>query len=121
MMNWVMPMPQDPNLASKPAQVNNLANIHYPFTNTSDNLNVENKKSSSYINKKKTNSKSKIVKVGAKEVGNDDSQENALSPVLQIEEALDNLVEGFDSSIGKKNSTQIESSNMNISRNCTSS
>ena len=99
MMNWVMPMPQDPNLASKPAQVNNL---HYPFTNTSDNLNVENKKSSSYINKKKTNSKSKIVKVGAKEVGNDDSQENALSPVLQIEEALDNLVEGFDSSKGKK-------------------
>ena len=42
------------------------------------------------------------MKVGAKEVGNDDSQENALSPVLQIEEALDNLVEGFDSSIGKK-------------------
>ena len=121
MMNWVMPMPQDPNLASKPAQVNNLTNIHYPFTNTSDKLNVENKKSSSYINKKKTNSKSKIVKVGAKEVGNDDSQENALSPVLQIEEALDNLVEGFDSSIGKKNSTQIESSNITISRNCTSS
>ena len=94
-MNWVMPMPQIPNLASQTALVNSLVNNQ--FSKTVENLQVESSKSSSYVNKKKTNSKSKIVKVCPQPISDNEPIEKIQSPKFKIEESLDDLVEGFDS------------------------
>ena len=94
MMNWVMPMPQIPNLASQTALVNSLVNNQ--FTKTVENLQVESSKPSSFDNKRRA-SKSKIVKVCSQSVSDNESLEKILSPNFKIEESLDDLVEGFDS------------------------
>ena len=94
MMNWVMPMPQIPNLASQTALVNNLVNNQ--FTKTVENLQVESSKPSSFDNKRRA-SKSKIVKVCSQSVSDNESLEKIHSPNFKIEESLDDLVEGFDS------------------------
>ena len=94
MMNWVMPVPQIPNLESQTELVNSLVNNQ--FTKTVENLKVESTKSSSYMNKKKSNSKSKIVKVCSQNVSDNQSVDTTISPKLKIEESLDDLVEGFE-------------------------
>ena len=94
MMNWVMPMPQVPNLASQTTLVNSLVNNQ--FTKTVENLDIESSKSRSYVNKKRS-SRSKIVKVCSQQISGNESTDKILSPKLNIEESLDDLVEGFDS------------------------
>ena len=94
MMNWVMPMPQVPNLASQTTLVNSLVNNQ--FTKTVENLQVESSKPSSHDNKRRA-SKSKIVKVCSQSVSDTEPLEKILSPKFKIEESLDDLVEGFDS------------------------
>ena len=94
MMNWVMPMPQVPNLASQTTLVNSLVNNQ--FTKTVENLKAESSKPSLYDNRRRP-SKSKIVKVCSQPVSDTESSENILSPKFKIEESLDDLVEGFDS------------------------
>ena len=94
MMNWVMPMPQVPNLASQTTLVNSLVNNQ--FTKTVENLKVESSKPSLYDNRRRP-SKSKIVKVCSQSVSDTEPLEKILSPKFKIEESLEDLVEGFDS------------------------
>ena len=98
MMNWVMPQPQVPTLATQTTLVNNLVNNQ--FTKTVENLSVD---VTDIEDHKKHNITKNIVTVKAQNVREEKKDlENVTAPnktELNIEECLDDLVDGFESSI----------------------
>ena len=112
MMNWVMPQPVMPNLATQTKLVNNL--INNQFTKTVENLTIETTKSPTPV--KKT---SHIVAVNTVPLSSEEEKEDKVDKVvdiivemppspnppsfmvhnLSVADDLDDLVVGFESSV----------------------